>query len=130
MESQVPRTLKEVGTPMNQRRLSLIPILVALLALLPRAAAGQSAPLNGLDAYIEKAMKDWGVPGVAVAVVKDDSVVHARGYGVRELGRPEPVDERTIFAIGSSSKAFTSAALAILVDEGRVAWDDPVTKHL
>lgn len=115
---------------MNQRRLSLIPILVALLALLPRAAAGQSAPLNGLDASIEKAMKDWGVPGVAVAVVKDDSVVHARGYGVRELGRPEPVDERTIFAIGSSSKAFTSAALAILVDEGRVAWDDPVTKHL
>jgi CubicO group peptidase (beta-lactamase class C family) len=115
---------------MNQRKLFLIPLLTALLALLPQIAEGQSGPLKGLDSYIERAMRDWGVPGVAVAIIKDDSVVHARGYGVRELGKSGKVDERTIFAIGSSSKAFTSASLALLVDEGKVSWDDLATKHL
>jgi CubicO group peptidase (beta-lactamase class C family) len=75
-------------------------------------------------------MKDWGVPGVAIAVVKDDRVVLAKGYGVRELGKPEPVDERTLFAIGSSSKAFTAAAIAMLVDEKKLKWDDPATQYL
>jgi CubicO group peptidase (beta-lactamase class C family) len=83
-----------------------------------------------LDAYAKKLLDDWHAPGVAIAVVKDDKLILARGYGVREVGKPEPVDERTVFAIASCTKAFTSAALAILVDEGKVRWDDKVTQHL
>jgi CubicO group peptidase (beta-lactamase class C family) len=67
---------------------------------------------------------------LAIAIVKDDKVVFAKGYGVRKLGDSAPVNERTIFAIGSTSKAITAAALAMLVDEGKIKWDDPVTKHL
>jgi CubicO group peptidase (beta-lactamase class C family) len=103
--------------------------LLLALSVAPCAFA-QEAPLQGFDEYVNKALKDWEVPGVGVAIVKNDKVVLAKGYGVRKLGDPTPVDERTIFAIGSSSKAFTAAALAMLVDEGKIKWDDPVTKHL
>ena len=103
--------------------------LLLALSVAPCAFA-QEARLQGFDEYVNKALKDWEVPGVGVAVVKNDKVVLAKGYGVRKLGDPTPVDERTIFAIGSSSKAFTAAALAMLVDEGKIKWNDPVTKHL
>lgn len=105
--------------------------LCALIALLgARPMAAQDAPLAGFDAYVAKARADWEVPGLAIAIVKDDQVVFAKGYGVRKLGDPAQVNERTTFAIGSASKAFTAAALAMLVDEGKLKWDDPVTKHL
>lgn len=87
-------------------------------------------PLDGLDRYIERAMADWGVPGLAIAVVKDDSVVWARGFGTTELGGGSPVDAHTLFAIASTSKAFTAAALGMLVDDGELDWDDRVTEHL
>ncbi|HEY6400000.1 MAG TPA: serine hydrolase, partial [Blastocatellia bacterium] len=103
--------------------------LTLALCVAPCAFA-QEAPLQGFDEYVNKALKDWEVPGVGIAIVKGDKVVLAKGYGVRKLGDPAPVNERTIFAIGSSSKAFTAAALAMLVDEGKIKWDDPVTKHL
>lgn len=103
---------------------------VAALLLPVAPAAAQPAPLDGLDDYVEAAMEAWEVPGLGLAVVKDDSVVYARGYGVREVGRSAPVDEHTLFAIGSSSKAFTTASLAMLVDEGKLAWDDPATRYL
>src|SRR5437868_2895219 len=90
----------------------------------------QPAQLNGFDEYVEKARQEWKIPGMAVAIVKDDKIVYAKGFGLRKLGDPGPVDEKTLFAIGSSSKAFTSASLAILVDEGKLKWDDPVTKYL
>jgi CubicO group peptidase (beta-lactamase class C family) len=70
------------------------------------------------------------VPGIAIAIVKDGKVVPARGFGVRKLGAPDKVDGKTLFEVASNSKAFTAAALAMLVDEGKLAWDDPVTKHL
>ena len=101
-----------------------------LLPLLPAAASARQAPLAGLDAYITQAMKDWEVPGLAIAVVRNDSVIYARGFGVRELGRPEPVDEHTLFSIASTTKAMTVAALGMLVDEGKLDWDDPVAEHL
>jgi CubicO group peptidase (beta-lactamase class C family) len=110
------------------RRLVLTTLLAA--GLVSGRAAAQSAPLAGLDRYIESAMKDWAVPGLAIAVVKDDSVIFAKGYGVRELGKPGAVDDNTLFAIASTSKAFTAASLGMLVDEGKVSWDDPVTKFL
>jgi CubicO group peptidase (beta-lactamase class C family) len=103
--------------------------LTLALCVAPCAFA-QEAPLQGFDEYVNKALKDWEVPGVGIAIVKGDKVVLAKGYGVRKIGDPTPVDERTIFAIGSSSKAFTAAALAMLVDEGKIKWDDPVTKYL
>jgi CubicO group peptidase (beta-lactamase class C family) len=116
-------------TRASRSRFRALALLLVILTL-PRAAAAQAGALRGLDATIERAMRAWGVPGVAVAVIKDGKVVHARGYGVRELGKPEQVDERTLFAIGSTSKAFTAAALAMLVDEGRIAWDDRVVDRL
>jgi len=82
------------------------------------------------DGYAAKAFKDWGAVGLAVAVVKDGKTIFAKGYGVRELGRPDPVDENTLFAIGSTTKAMTAAAIGMLVDEGKMGWDDPVTRYL
>ncbi len=112
-----------------QRRFGLITFLLfVLVAFLP--AYAQEAPLNGFDDYINKALLEWEVPGLAIAIVKDDRIVLAKGYGVRKLGDPAPVNERTLFAIGSSSKAFTAAAIAMLADEGKLKWDDPVTKYL
>ncbi len=100
------------------------------LALAPRAATAQTTPLQGLDAYIESAMDAWQVPGLAIAVIRDDSVIYAKGFGARELGKPGAVDANTLFNIASTSKAFTVAALGTLVDEGKLAWDDPVTTRL
>jgi CubicO group peptidase (beta-lactamase class C family) len=90
----------------------------------------QAAPPADLDSYVASSMKTFDVPGMAVAVVKDGKVVVAKGYGVRKLGDPTPVDERTMFAIGSNTKAFTTAALAGLVDAGKLSWDDPVYQRL
>jgi CubicO group peptidase (beta-lactamase class C family) len=70
------------------------------------------------------------VPGIAVAIVKDGRVVSEKGYGVRRLGDPAPITPHTIFGIASNTKVFTSAALAMLVDEGKLAWDDRVVDRL
>lgn len=102
----------------------------AVLMLVPVPVAAQSEVVPGLTQWIEQAMDDWDVPGLALAVVREDSVIFAGGFGVREVGRQEPVDERTIFAIGSASKAFTATAMGVLVDEGEVEWDDRVIEHL
>lgn len=110
-----------------------IRILAALSILfLLHAPAGfaQATSLQQLDRYMEEARTTWRIPGMSVAIIKDDKVVLARGYGLRELGKPEKVDEDTLFAIASNTKAFTAAALAALVDEGKLSWDDPVRKHL
>lgn len=101
-----------------------------LLLLLCAAGLAQTAPPADLDAWVARAMKQFEVPGIAVAVVKDGKPVLAKGYGVRKLGEPAPVDEHTLFGIASNSKAFTAAAIAMLVDEGKLSWNDPVQKHL
>jgi CubicO group peptidase (beta-lactamase class C family) len=110
------------------KRLTLA--LLVILAAAPVRAQIPAPDLADLDAYAAKALADWHAPGVALAVVKDDAVLVAKGYGVREAGKPEPVGERTLFGIASCTKAFTAAALAILVDEGKVRWTDPATKYL
>lgn len=96
--------------------------------LLALSSAAQ-APAQ-LDDWVERAMKEFDVPGIAVAIVKDGQTIATKGYGVRKLGNPARVDEHTLFGIASNTKAFTAASLAILVDEGKLNWDDPVTKHL
>ncbi|REJ78716.1 MAG: serine hydrolase [Acidobacteria bacterium] len=107
----------------------LISLFVVFLAA-ATIAAGQQDPLVGFDDYVNKAIAEWEVPGVAIAIVKDDQIVFAKGFGVRKLGDATPVDENTLFAIGSSSKAFTAATVAILVDEGKLKWNDPAAEHL
>ena len=102
----------------------------ALLASLLLASAAFADPPPDLDARIRAVIAEHGVPGMAVAIVEDGRVVHAKGYGVRRLGSPEPVDADTIFPTGSTGKAVTATALAILVDDGRIGWDDRVIDHL
>ena len=106
-----------------------------LLGLVAATAQGQSRPaavpkLAEFDRYVAQAARAWKVPGLAVAVIKDDSVVLARGYGVLDLAKPDPATEHTRFAIGSTTKAMTSAALAMLVDQGKLRWDDRVIDYL
>ena len=88
------------------------------------------APLADLDTYVHRAMSQWQVPGLAIAVVKDGHVVVARGYGVRELGKTDHVDADTLFDIASNTKAFTAAALGTLVSAGKLQWDDPVAEYV
>lgn len=105
----------------------------AALAQEPVALAGSAAAAASaydLAADVKRAMATFDVPGIAIAIVKDGKVIAADGFGVRKLGDPAPVDGKTIFEIASNSKAFTAAALAMLVDEGKLEWDDPVTRHL
>ena len=102
--------------------------ILSCVCFLP-VRAQQSLPAD-LDEYVARTLKEFNVPGLAIAVVKDGRVVIARGYGIREIGKPGRVDEHTLFGIASNSKAFTAAALAMLVDEGKLSWDDPVIKHL
>src|SRR6266436_4927287 len=90
----------------------------------------QTAPPSDLDSFVAKALKTFQVPGLSVAIVKDGKTVLAKGYGVRKMGNPTSVDEYTLFGIGSNTKAFTSAALATLVDEGKLSWDDRVYERL
>jgi CubicO group peptidase (beta-lactamase class C family) len=99
------------------------------LALVASPAAAQLRQRD-FDAYVVRSLQALQTPGAAIAVVKDGRVLFARGYGVRAIGAKAPVDAHTLFQIASNTKAFTTAALAMLVDDGRLAWDDPVTKYL
>ena len=101
-----------------------------LLLCFPQNANGQEGALDWLDSFVERVLDTWQAPGLALAVVKDDSVIFARGYGVKDIRTGEPLDENTLFAVASTSKAFTAAALGMLVDEGRISWDDKVTDHM
>ena len=104
-------------------RISRILAAAALTISVSGAAAPcirAQAPLTGLDAYVARSVKDWNVPGLAIAVVKDDSTVFAKGYGVRQLGTHDSVDIHTLFANASTTKAFTSFVVEMLADEGKL----------
>ncbi len=103
-------------------------LIVPVLLLVPALAA--AAPPKGFDARVQAVLQQQGVPGALVAIVEDGKVTLARGYGIRGLEHPEPIGADTLFQIGSTTKAMTTAALAILVDEGKIRWDDPVIDHL
>ena len=111
------------------KKITLLALLFALLAT--PSVSGQSI-INSkeIDALVEKVLTTFDVPGIAVAVVKDDKIIHSKGYGVRSLKTKEKVDENTLFGIASNSKAFTAAALAMLIDEGKMKWDDKVTDYI
>lgn len=100
-----------------------------ILATAPNAAA-QRPNLAAFDAYVAQGVKAWNVPGLAIAIVAGDSMIFAKGYGVRTMGRPEPVDIHTRFAIGSTTKAMTALALLMAADSGAVSLDAPVQRYL
>ncbi|MBK7351007.1 MAG: serine hydrolase [Gemmatimonadetes bacterium] len=111
------------------RRVTPLLLLALGMAGGLRAQAPAADPWAAdLDAYIRHGTADWAIPGLAVAVVRNDSVVFLRGYGVRELGQPGAVGPHTLYGIMSTTKAMTAVALAQLVDDGTLAWDDPVTR--
>ncbi|ESU25823.1 Beta-lactamase peptidase family S12 [Flavobacterium limnosediminis JC2902] len=104
-------------------KLSLVALFIGL-----SISAQMASPQ--VDELVEKTMKTFNVPGIAVAIVKDGKVVHSKGYGVRSIITQQKVDENTLFGIASNSKAFTATALAILVDEKKLDWDDKVIKYI
>ena len=83
-----------------------------------------------IDSLVERVLTTFDVPGIAVGVLKDGKLIHAKGYGVRSLDTKKKVDENTLFGIASNSKAFTAAALGMLIDEGKLNWDDKVTDFI
>ncbi len=101
---------------------------ILLAGAFPIHAAGPEPA--ALDTIVADAMKAFDVPGAAVAIVQDDKVIYLKGFGVRKAREKEPVTEDTVFAIASCSKAFTATAIAMLVAEGKMNWDDPVRKHV
>ena len=101
-------------------------LYISLLLFVIAPAYSQPLTPREIDGVVEQTMKVFDVPGIAVAVVKDDRVIHLKGYGVRSIATGDKMNENTLFAIASNSKAFTSAALGILIDEGRLTWDTKV----
>ncbi|MEO1245447.1 MAG: serine hydrolase [Pseudomonadota bacterium] len=106
--------------------------LVVCLSLLSLGGCASGPPHSetAIDATVERAMQAFSVPGVAVGVIKDGRILHAKGYGIRELGEPERIDGQTLFRVASNSKAMTTAALAMLVDQELLAWDDKIVNHI
>jgi CubicO group peptidase (beta-lactamase class C family) len=103
-----------------------------LLLIVANASLAYSQALTSkqIDSLVNKTLETMPLAGIAVAVIKDGKVVHVKGYGVATIKGKEKVDENTLFAIASNSKSFTAAALAILVDEGKINWHDKVVDHI
>ena len=105
--------------------------LVVLLLLFSLQTNAQTDPdFKKLDAYFEQMVKDWDVPGASIGIVKDGKLVFTGNYGTREMGKNEKPDENTLYAIASNSKAFTSAVIGMLVQEGKLGWNDRVIDYL
>ncbi|MFZ2492910.1 MAG: serine hydrolase [Thermoanaerobaculia bacterium] len=111
------------------RKVQFAVLAFALLLVTP-AASAQRLDERKIDKVIMSMMAAWQVPGAAVAVVKDDRVMLVKGYGTTQLGGTDPVTADTLFQIASVSKAFTTTAIAMLAEEKKLTWDDPVSKHL
>lgn len=104
--------------------------VLVLVAVNTRAQTIPSFVRDSLDLYVNRAIQEWKIPGVAVSIVKDGKVVHMKGYGVKDIETRQPVDENTVFMIGSNTKAFTATALAILHSEKKISLDDKVQKWM
>jgi CubicO group peptidase (beta-lactamase class C family) len=114
---------------MNWRATFLL-ATIASAGAAPLGAQRGSMPLAGFDAYVERVLRTFDVPGAAVAIVKNGHIMLAQGYGVRRLGQPARVDADTRFGIASNTKLFTATAIALLVEQGKLQWDDPVIRYL
>lgn len=117
---------------MMRKRSWAVLLCVAVIASLavPVRARAQSFDPATIDSMVQDALRAFGVPGASVAIVKGDEVIYLKGHGVKRVGGAEPVTPDTLFAIGSTTKAMTATAMAMLVDEGKMAWDDPVRRYV
>ncbi len=117
---------------MNSTRMNLrnVVLALAIAVTLSMSVLAQAVDQAALDALMNEAMKHWQTPGSAVVVVRGDEVVYLKGFGVKDVNTKQPVTPDTIFAIGSTTKAFVTAGMAMLADEGKMNWDDLVRKHL
>src|SRR5919206_602820 len=104
-------------------------LLLTALLCTTLSFAQSSFVKDSLDSYIAQGMKDWNIPGLAIAIVKDGQIVLMKGYGVRNLETKEPVDENTLFMIASNSKLFTGTALAQLDYNNKLSLNDKITKY-
>src|SRR5450432_3968572 len=118
--------------PHNQKRILRYSIFLipCLLSLLICSAQSPSFITDSLDSYIKRGMEQWQIPGLAIAIVKDGKVVLMKGYGVREIGKEEKVDENTLFIIASNSKLFTATSMAKLDFEKKLSLNDKVTQYI
>src|SRR5262245_35656226 len=114
----------------KRSRSAAVALILCASAALVAQTRERRAPAADLDQWVARAMKTFEVPGIALAIVKDDAVVVAKGYGVRKLGEPAAVDAKTLFGIASNTKAFTATALGLLVEEKKIEWDAPVIRYL
>src|SRR6516225_8037526 len=118
---------------MNTSSVLTAPFLIALAAAAAETPAVTEENLNAaipkLEKLAEQAMQNTGIPGMAIAVVYKDHVAYLKGFGVREVGKPEPVDPDTVFQLASVSKPIASTVVAALVGEKVVSWDDPIILH-
>lgn len=109
---------------------SKIIVHVFSLLLIVECSYGQNNSVDTLDTYIPKLMKYFGAPGLAISIVQDGEIKYSKGFGTKTINKNDTVDSNTLFAIGSISKSFTAMALAMLVDEGKIDWDDKVIKYV
>lgn len=114
----------------NMKITKQVAVIFAVLALFASAAFAQALTETQIDSLVERSMKAFDVPGISVGVIKDGKVVYAKGHGVRSLRTNEKMDENTLVGIASNSKAFTCLALGMLVDEGKIKWDDRVQDYI
>lgn len=114
--------------PIPHARMTALLLCIATLAW--SLATAQPLTSTQIDSLVERSRRAFQVPGIAVGIVKDGRLIHAKGYGVANLETGRKVDEHTLFGIASNSKAFTTAAISMLVDEGKMTWDDRVVDHI
>ena len=115
--------------PIARMTLSMIAVL-ALTSSIAVAQDGVEARLNGFDAYMEQVMKDWNAPGIGIGIVMGDKLVFAKGYGYRDYGKKLPYTITTTQPIASNSKLFTAVAVGLLVEEGKLRWDEPIKQFV
>lgn len=109
-----------------------LPGILICLGLLGLSSIAVSAelPIQKIEVDIRKALADFRVPGLAIGIVKEGVAVYAKGFGVKTINGGEPVDENTVFGIGSASKTFNAGLAAVLVQAGKIKWDDKVVRHM
>src|SRR4051812_4144530 len=113
-----------------RRQASGLALLLCFAFISPLSAQNGTTAPPDIDRFVADVMKTFEVPGISLAIVKDGHVLVAKGYGVKEMGKPALVDSDTKFGIASNTKLFTATALGILVEEGKIAWDRPVIDYL
>lgn len=103
-------------------------LMMPVYAFASEISEGLSSP--EVDQVVRQVMEKFEIPGIAVGIIKDGKVIHAKGYGVRNIDKKGKVDAETLFSIASTGKSFTTAAIALLVDEGKMRWDDKVIDYI